>query len=64
MDTGTENFVYYWSTETLLNDVHNADLRPAQISSIEVDDDRNGLMDRWLILLDIDFISLFLFLLW
>lgn len=44
--SGGEDLKLYFSTETLLNDVHNHLLRPGLISSSEVDDDLNGLTDR------------------
>ena len=44
--TDEEKIIFYWSTESTLNDMHNHLLRPALTSSSEVDTDRNGLMDR------------------
>ena len=45
--SGEDKLQLYWSTETLLNDLHNHLIRPGLISSSEVDTDRNGLMDRY-----------------
>ena len=42
----TEKFSLYWSTESLLNDLHQSSIRPALVSSTEGDTDRNGLLDK------------------